>query len=296
LQEALDKRSANDLAAIPVETTTRDVQRMGGAVNGLMARVEAGVRAQREFAGNVAHELRTPLAGIRAMAEYGLAHQVPEVWRQQLTSIAASETRASHMVEQLLALAFADESRDTLRLQPVQMDELVRRVVLEAMWRADALGVDLGVAGADEPVQVMGDSALIEGALNNLIDNALRHGKPPDGSPAVVTVKLDTHTDGVTLLVSDNGPGIGPEARQLLLQRWQQAAMPSHQDGLKRHGVGLGLAIVFRYAALLGARFELGDNPSQDAIPVSGLCAALQWPPDNAFRLESLPSAIFSTA
>jgi two-component system sensor histidine kinase TctE len=150
------------------------------------------------------------------------------------------------------------------------------------MWRADALGVDLGVAGIDDPVQIMGDSALIEGTLNNLIDNALRHGKPPDGSPAIVTVQLRNHANGTTLLVADNGPGIDPKARQLLMQRWQQAAMPSRQDGLKHHGVGLGLAIVFRYAGLLGTRFELGDNAGADGALASGLCAALHWPPGNA--------------
>ncbi len=276
-QEALDKRNANDLSAVGVATTTRDVQRLGAAVNALMARIGAGVRAQREFAGNVAHELRTLLAGIRAMTEYGLAHQEPEIWRQQLTSIAASETRASHMVEQLLALAFADESRDTLRLRPVALDELVRRVVLEAMPRADALSIDLGVAGIDEATQVPGDVALIEGALTNLIDNALRYGRPGGGRAAVVTVAVSKKPGGVALQVMDNGPGIEPRARQTLLRRWQQAASTSAQSRLAHQGVGLGLAIVSRYAELLGARFELADADA--AAPQGpGLCASLVWP------------------
>ena len=73
-------------------------------------RLDRSARSQREFAGNVAHELRTPLAGIRALADYGLANPTPAVWREQLQRIAASEARASHLVDQLLALALADES------------------------------------------------------------------------------------------------------------------------------------------------------------------------------------------
>lgn len=277
LQEALDKRNANDLSAVPVATTTRDVQRLGVAVNALMARVGASVRAQREFAGNVAHELRTPLAGIRAMAEYGLARHEPGVWHQQLVSISASEARASHMVEQLLAMAFADESRETLRLHSLRLDTLVRRVVLDAMPRADALSVDLGVAGIDDAVLVNGDAALIEGALNNLIDNAMRYGRPGAGQAASVTVAVVNGTDGVALQVTDNGPGIGPQARRFLRQRWQQAAVAPTQQGLAHEGVGLGLAIVSRYAELLGVRFELDDSVPA-AQPNPGLCATLFWP------------------
>jgi two-component system sensor histidine kinase TctE len=193
------------------------------------------------------------------------------------------------MVEQLLALAFADESRDTLRLLPLQLDALVRRVVLEAMPRADALSVDLGVAGIDDPVQVNGDAALIEGALNNLIDNALRYGKPGNGQAASVTVTLGYGPEGVALQVTDNGPGIDPQARQLLLQRWQQAAAAPAQQGPAHQGVGLGLAIVSRYAELLGARFELGDGDPA-ARPNPGLCATLLWP--HGQNAEPMPGAL----
>ncbi len=301
LQRALNKRDASDLAPVAIQASTRDVQQLGGAVNALMSRVDAGVRAQREFAGNVAHELRTPLAGIRALAEYGLAQTDPQVWRRQLTAVAAGEARASHMVEQLLALALANEARDSLRLSPVALDALVRRVVLDALPRADALGVDLGVQGLDEldnPISVLGDTALIEGALNNLLDNALRHGKPPPvtghgtvpGVAPAITVALRQDARGVWLMVMDNGPGIAEDARQQMLQRWQQAPVPPGLSSGEKAGVGLGLAIVARYAALLGAGFELGQVPGDssdagalvaagEASSGPGLCAGLHWPP-----------------
>jgi two-component system sensor histidine kinase TctE len=108
LERALHRRDARDLTPVQVGTRTRDIQRLGQAVNNLLMRIAHSVRAQREFSGNVAHELRTPLAGIRAQADYGLSHKDPQVWREQLAGIAHSEERASHLVDQLLALALAE--------------------------------------------------------------------------------------------------------------------------------------------------------------------------------------------
>ena len=151
LQRELDRRDSSDLGPVALPALSHDVERLRDAVNGLLARIERGVQAQREFAGNVAHDLRTPLAGIRALAEYGLARGDPEISRQQLKSIVASEERASRLVEQLLALALADEARDSVKLEVVQVDELVRRILLGFVPRADAAGVDLGATGLDTP-------------------------------------------------------------------------------------------------------------------------------------------------
>jgi len=146
------------------------------------------------------------------------------------------------------------EARDSLQLEPVALDELVRRSVLMFLPRADARGVDLGAVGLDSPVQVQGSVALLEGLLNNLIDNALRYGRPPDGAPPRVTVELRREAHEVELSVSDNGPGMALTHREVLLRRWAQG-----EAGAKLgEGAGLGLAIVARYAALLGGRIELG--------------------------------------
>ena len=268
LQQALDGRDANDLAPIPQGLTggakSSDVERLGMAINALLERVGDGVRAQREFAGNVAHELRTPLAGIRALAEYGLAQTSPQAQREQLQAIVDSQGRASHLVDQLLALALADESRSSLRLEAVALDSLVRDMVLRFMLQADQRGVDLGASGLDQAVSVQAHGALVEGILGNLIDNALRHGAGVAGRSGVVTVELVTAGAAVILAVTDNGPGVSATERERLLQRWTQGA-PGVGAGA---GAGLGLAIVTRYAELMHARFELVDGP----LGV-GLCA-----------------------
>lgn len=262
-QHALDKRHARDLAPVRIATTTRDMQRMSAAVNDLLARVAHGVSAQREFSGNIAHELRTPLAGIRAQASYGLAQKDPQAWREQLAGIVRSEARASHLVDQLLALALADEA---MQEQWVQLDELVQETVLRFLSRADAAGVDLGARGLETPVAIRSHPLLLEGILSNLIDNALRYGAVA-GREAKPHITIELAHDGtsVALTVMDNGPGIEASQQERLMQRGAQGL-----DGDRLgQGAGLGLSIVKRYAQLLGAQLRMTAGPQQCGLAVT---------------------------
>jgi len=269
LQRSVELRDAQDLTPVPVSASSRDIEHLATAINALLGRVEHSIRAQREFSGNVAHELRTPLAGIRALTEYGLAQQDPAVWRDQLLRIGASEARASRLVEQLLALALAEETGSAVQLAPLRLDEVVRETVLRYLPQADALGVDLGVQGLDQPLTVVGNEALVEGMLGNLLDNALRYGRAVDGRPGAVTVELAREGRAVRLSVSDNGPGLPRQERQLLLQRGVRG-LDAERLG---QGAGLGLAIVAKFAQLMGAQFDLGDAPDG-----RGLRATVTWP------------------
>lgn len=257
LEQAVAQREAKDLMPLTISSRTQDVQKLGESINALLARIEQSVRGQKEFAGNVAHELRTPLAGIRALAEYGLTQSDPQVWREQLRSIAQSQERASHLIDQLLALALAQEAQQVLQPQPLALDEVVRDSLMRHLHRADALGVDLGVdfeEGLDLPLTILTQRALLEGVLNNLIDNALRYGVPVDGGPRHVTVAIHRPEPGtVCLSVIDNGPGITQAQRERLLGRWAQG---SAGEALKQ-GSGLGLAIVAEYARIMGAQLSM---------------------------------------
>jgi len=252
LEQAVGRRDARDLTPVPVTATTRDVQRLGQAINALLGRIASSVQAQREFSGNVAHELRTPLAGIRALADYGLRHTDPQVWREQLQGIAQSQERASHLVDQLLALALADEAQHTLEQKTVSLDALVGDAVLRFLPRADDAGVDLGARGIEQPVWAVANEALIEGMLNNLLDNALRYGRSPEGD-SHITVSVAEAPGAVVLSVIDNGPGVSQAQLQQLTQRWVQG---SAGEALKE-GSGLGLAIVSEYVRLLGAKVSM---------------------------------------
>ena len=261
LETAVGQRDARDLTPVPVTATTHDVQRLGQAINALLGRIAFGVQAQREFSGNVAHELRTPLAGIRALADYGLRQHDPQLWYEQLQGIAKSQERASHLVDQLLALALADEAHQDLEKAAVSLDALVGEAVLRYLPKADAAGTDLGAKGIDHGVVVQGNAALIEGILNNLIDNALRYGRAVNGE-SHVTVSVEATAHQVVLSVTDNGAGVPADKLQQISQRWVQGAAG---EALKA-GMGLGLAIVGAYAKLLGARVALG------AAQPHGLC------------------------
>ena len=257
LQRAVDDRHANDLAPVEVPGTSAEMVRLAGAINALLARLERSVQAQREFAGNVAHELRTPLAGIRALVEYALAQQEPAAWREQLERIAASQARASRLVDQLLDLALASEAEAGLRLETVRLDELIRDAVLRFLPAADAAGVDLGARGVDSPVAVHADATLIDGILNNLLDNALRYGVAAGAVPPAITVAIDETDAGTVLSVQDNGTGLPGELQLQLMRRGAQG----EAGALLGEGAGLGLALVAQYARLMGAAMELGSGP-----------------------------------
>jgi two-component system sensor histidine kinase TctE len=252
LRRALGERSSQDLAPVPPEASTLDVQALAAAINGLLQRLGRSIQAQKEFAGNVAHELRTPLAGIRALAEYGLGHQEPTVWRTQLAAIAASEARATSLVDRLLAVAVASEAESGLALQPIALDAVVREVVLRFLRRADAAGVDLGALGIDTPVWVAAEPTLLDGILGNLIDNALRYGVSGTETPAI-TVAVERRGDEVLLSVQDNGPGAPHEQQFELAERGTQG----EAGQLLGKGVGLGLALVAQYARLMNGRMRL---------------------------------------
>ena len=259
---ALQRRDTRDLSAIPAAGSSRDVAQLTDAANALLTRIQQGIQAQREFTGNVAHELRNPLAGIRALAEYGLQQNDPAAMREQLQSIAKSEVRASHLIDQLLALALADEARGQMALAVVDVNEVVESSVTDMLQRlrqtGDGRQVDLTVTGLDHRVHVMGNESMLKGCLSNLLNNALAYGHP-DGD-TVPRISINVHADPeqkhVALSVIDNGSGLAPELAKNLQQRWARGQGSERAQG----GAGLGLAIVTRYAELMGASFALDND------------------------------------
>lgn len=273
LRLALQQRDTSDLSAIPAAASSRDVAQLTEAANALLARIQQGIQAQGEFTGNVAHELRNPMAGIRALAQYGLRQSDPAALREQLQAIAKSEVRASHLIDQLLALALADEAREQMALTEVSLNEVVEDCVTDMLQRLRQSGgsnVELTVTGLDQPVSVMGNESMLKGCLSNLLNNALAYGEP--GENITPHISIDVHagpdTEGGRIIFSvvDNGPGLAPDLAKNLQQRWARGQGSERAQG----GAGLGLAIVARYAELMGASFTLDRDDAS-----GGLRAAL---------------------
>jgi two-component system sensor histidine kinase TctE len=258
LERILESREALDLNPVKLDKRTKDVYNLGVAINDLFIRIQDGIRMMREFSGNVAHELRTPLAGIRAQAEYGLLSHDPETWKKQLNGIVKSEARASHLVDQILALSLANEAQVSLKLEPVNIEEVIKESILKFLSRADALNVDLGAQGIEPDIYILAQRDLLEGVLNNLIDNSLRYGKN-NKHQSRITISLnkifdtEINSEKIEISVIDNGPGISKDQMYLVTKRRSQG-----QAGqLLGLGSGLGLAIVNEYARIMGTDLQL---------------------------------------
>jgi two-component system sensor histidine kinase TctE len=286
LQKAVERRDTSDLSHVPAaltqDATSSNIEHLGLAINSLFDRLQLGIAAQREFSGNVAHELRTPLASIRLQAEQVLTQSTESATQSAIRKLLQSADQASHLIDQLLALAFANEMKSNVPLTLLDLTEVAHKVVLRHVPRAEANErrgvVDFGAEGLDSPVYVMGHRTLMEAVLDNLIDNAFRYGLSQEagGSKITVAVTVDQPSGCVYLQVIDQGKGLTAQEVTRLTQRWTQAeraadfahtAMPDVGQG-----VGLGLAIVARYSELLQAPLSLLANPHG-----MGLCAQLKF-------------------
>ncbi len=263
LNALLDDRDSADLSPLPPAAAPPELQPLITAINRLMARLAASFEAQHRFIADAAHQLRTPLAGLRTQTELALAQRDPEALRASLLQLDASTQRAIHLANRLLSLARAGTHTGFVR-QPVDLVVVARDTVADWVPRAVDLGVDLGfeAPGAGVPALVAGDPLLLRELLSNLVDNALRYtGR---GGTVTVTVR---HAPACELVVVDNGPGIPEGERKDVLQpfaRGTQSSVP---------GTGLGLTIVDEIARGHGAALLLLGN---DGRP--GLRAVVRFP------------------
>ena len=202
LRDRLSARKAFDLSPVPLEGTPAELRPFLDEINSLLQRLSEAVEAQSRFVSDAAHQLRTPIAGIRAQAEAALASARHEDAQHALARIAQSTQTMGDLVQKLLILARVDAAENTLRLNRVDAAELVREVARE--WAPPALdkGVEIGFEMTGGEAWVMGDAQLLREMLANLIDNALRYGGTR------ITLTVSRSEQGVTWRVADNGPGI----------------------------------------------------------------------------------------
>lgn len=229
---------------LPAASMPREVLPLVAAVNKAFDRLEAGYKAQRNFIADAAHELRTPLAVLKA--HLAILEDRPVVASLQL-DVEAME----RLVGQLLDLA----RLDVMQLKSGDTADLARLAVEVATHMAPlavARGRSIEVVGCERPILVHGAADFLFRALRNLVENALNH-TAPDTTVTIAAVEPPS------ISVTDHGPGIAPERRKLIFERFWRG------DQDRGHGVGLGLAIVARTVAAHGATIEIDDAPGGGA-------------------------------
>jgi len=257
LTAQLKARRVDALDALPATQLPDEVQPLVLALNGLLGRLHAALERERAFMADAAHELRTPLTALHLqMGMLTRASSEPER-EAAMSTLSAGVQRAIRLVEQMLALARQEPRADSQPV-PVRLDELARQIVTELVPLADAGRIDLGVAAA-QPATVAGDPDALRALLRNLVDNAVRYA--PAGGRVDVTVESSVTAARVT--VADDGPGIPPEERTRVFDRFYRRA------GTTPTGSGLGLAIVKAIADAHGATVTLADGPSGKGLAVT---------------------------
>ena len=250
LAAQIEARGQNNLSPVPQSGLPREARVLVARINELLERLSNAMRAQKRFVADAAHQLRTPLAAVLLHAER--AERAPDTSseREALGALHRSVERAARVSQQLLALARTDpEAVATIELKPVDLTTLTRQVGEEWIPRALERDVDFGLAVPDYPVMVAGDERLLSEVLSNLIDNALRYG--PRGGHVTLMVEAGPQPK---LSVQDDGPGIAPEERTLIFERFYRV---EHGNG---DGCGLGLSIVAEIARLHRAAVEVTNG------------------------------------
>lgn len=253
LARALRERQPAALDPLPENDVPDEARALVSSLNDLLARQKAALDAQRAFVADAAHELRTPLTALQLQAQLVERASGDDERQAAIDELKRGLQRSSHVVTQLLTLARQEPGATESPRSSVALADLVRQSVVAHALIAEAAGVDLGVAHADDALHVVGDADALRILLDNLIANAVRH--TPAGGRVDVAC---TRRDGLpTLEVADSGPGIPPTERQRVFDRFYRF----HQhSGVDQIGSGLGLAIVRTIADRHDARVSLGDS------------------------------------
>ena len=254
MRSKLNGRDGHDLTPVD-DQVPLELAPVVSAFNGLLGKVEAGARAQHDFLADVAHQLRTPLAGVKLQLEWlDARHGADPETAHSIRLMLLSNGRMIRQTNQLLALARAEPSRfEKKRLETLDLALLVQESIQYFVEEAAKKGIDLGFELT--PTLVAGDRFLLRDLLDNLVDNALRY--TPAGGAVTVSCRRDGRHG--LLVVEDSGPGIPAASRELVFARFVRL-----DD--KTSGSGLGLAIVRDIAAAHGAQVAIDERPGGGAL------------------------------
>lgn len=253
LRAEIQNRSHRDLSALPEEQAPLEVRPLIRAMNDLLQRLASTIAAQQRFIADAAHQLRTPVAGIKTQTELALRQSPSGDAQATLRHLHAATEQTTRLVNQLLSLARAEPGTGRAwRFEPLDLAALARDTTTDWVPRALARNIDLGFEAAPAAARVRGDAFMLRELLNNLLDNAVRYTQPG----GQVTVRLRQEPGRVLLTVEDSGPGIPEAERERVFERFHRVL------GTGAEGCGLGLAIVREIALAHNGEVGLSGGAS----------------------------------
>ncbi|MDM0081306.1 sensor histidine kinase N-terminal domain-containing protein [Variovorax sp. J31P179] len=264
VEARIRERKPGDLSPLDESSVPLEVVPLVLSVNELLNKLNDSIGTQKRFLADAAHQLKTPLAGLRMQADLAQREGAnADELKQSLKQIGRASVRATHTVNQLLSLARAEGSGANIGRQPCDLARLTIEVVREAVPRAIDKRIDLGYEGAETGspgVVFEGNPTLLKELVRNLVDNALNYTPSTPDRPGVVTARVlaDPFGQVLVLQVEDNGPGIAAHERELVFQPFYRVL------GNEADGSGLGLPIVLEIARQHSATVRLEDaHPGQ---------------------------------
>jgi two-component system sensor histidine kinase QseC len=261
LSRKVAERQASSLESLPTANIPREVQPLVEELNALFARVQAALDNERRFTADAAHELRTPVAAIRAQAQVAMGATDDDERKHSLQATLDGCDRATHLIEQLLTLARFETSA-SVSPEVVDLDELARGVVAELAPGAFAKQqrIEMNSAG---PCRIESQPPLIGILLRNLVDNAVRY------SPAGASIRVALrNNEAPSIQVEDSGPGLSVDQQSQLGQRFFRVL------GSGESGCGLGWSIVRRIAQAHNLEIITGRSEA-----LGGFQVTVKWPP-----------------
>ena len=241
-------RSSTSLEPLPVKGLPVEVKQLVLALNDLLAKLEQSLEAQKRFASDAAHELRSPLTALKLQVQLAERAKTEESRQKAFGRLHAGIDRATGLVQQLLVIARLDPDAHKKPFVSVKLDEVIGAVADELTVLAQQKSITLETA--TETVVVAGMEDALKLLITNLTDNAIRYTQP-DGR---IRLSVKREQNDAVIEVSDNGPGIAPEERERVFDRFYRAL------GTKAQGHGLGLAIVKRIVEIHHGSIVIDDG------------------------------------
>ena len=280
LQERIRARRPDDLSPIDSRQVPEEISPLVGSLNDMLGRLSHTIEMQKRFIADAAHQMKTPLAGMRMQSELALRQLNPDEIHRSLEQLAKSSESATRLVNQLLALARAENGPHAgIVFAPLDLNDVARETVQDWVQASFAARIDLGFEPYGEPLDIDGDALMLRELLSNLIDNALRY--TPAGGSVTLRLRYDAELAQPIVEVEDTGPGIALAERANVFERFYRIL------GNSAPGSGLGLAIVREIAQQHGAEIDIVNNPRSTAAKWPGCLFRLTFP---VRQLEESPT------